>query len=1073
MKKNNRGFTLVELLASIVILGILMAIAVPTILGMLKDNRDAMYIDAAKKMISQAEYKMRSSSSIIEKPNKNDVIAMSLVYLDSNDFDNAPNNGEYLKEASFVVIKNIGNNKLEYSATIVEKMKKGGYKGIKLTKDSLLNGRNANKFVTTFKEDEIVYIEGEDKNNLTTDIINKSIATNYCGNLEMIYNYPGLVDDSLNEKNNPPKITSINIKNNSNQNINSFKAVLTVNADDDRTLKRNLKVHTSLESINDAINSSGENFGDLSNYQKEFDFSSYGYNGEAIKIYVVVKDEQGNYAREEVTYTLHNNRAPVISDSSKITKRSNDSKNMPQAILNLDVSDDLDSKSNLKICLSLEKNNCNDYKSYDYYFKNKNFIEYDFLGIPDGREVTLYVFVKDSMGAVSKKAFDYQIYKNTKPVIEKVEILSNDRDLSNTDGGSLTTKIKVQARDDFSTSSLKVKIFEGANFKQFNYSDNIIYTFTGDYDGSIKSLKVVVVDEYGLESDEETVIYKLYKNEPPKIDDFTVTSSENLCNSNECNGGSINTKISIKVSDDLDKYSENLKICYSDNEDLCFDKNSKKYKTENFKKYDLYNSEDIDFELSHEISDTPYNGDIKKVYLYVMDSYGEVSSKNVDYKLYQNQSPYFLDEETGGLEIVSMSEIESSLFEEEFINVNKAKLNINVLDDLDENTDLEIQVCKKLKGSDKSNCSEYEKFLTHTGTEEDIYNDHIVEFSEDDGFLTYDGQEYTVTVKIKDRYGAVCEKSVDYQLYKDKSPVINNFYISSENVFYNSNIIEVNYSIYDVLDTYSLCIGTDNSFDACKNKPLTMSQRVNGTYNDNGMAFFENQNGSVFEYHQFLNILPELYDKDNRNTKIYLHVKDSKGNVVSKSIDYEQYKLCFKASSENEFSRDYIPVDTNNVIDAKSCNGKCYVDNNSDNKIVSYFHSYLYNDRYFKDTRCQQENKREEKNCSFYKCFLKSDESNLDSFDTFYKAVGINEINEGYTDIVDGEEIFYDSYHKIYEVHYDKYDDSVTLIETPFKMSSDKYNEGLFKLDDLENSYVLVDDDPEKIIIYELDEGES
>ena len=40
-------------------------------------------------------------------------------------------------------------------------------------------------------------------------------------------------------------------------------------------------------------------------------------------------------------------------------------------------------------------------------------------------------------------------------------------------------------------------------------------------------------------------------------------------------------------------------------------------------------------------------------------------------------------------------------------------------------------------------------------------------------------------------------------------------------------------------------------------------------------------------------------------------------------------------------------------------------------------------------------------------------------------------------------------------------------------MSSDKYNEGLFKLDDLENSYVLVDDDPEKIIIYELDEGES
>ena len=120
MKKSNKGFTMVELLAAVVILGLLAALAIPLIMSLMDNSRNKIYISDAKKLVAQAEYKLKANNSSLELPDEDNCIVVSLVYLNSSIFNNPPNGGTYLKENSFVVIKNIGNNKYEYSVMLVE-----------------------------------------------------------------------------------------------------------------------------------------------------------------------------------------------------------------------------------------------------------------------------------------------------------------------------------------------------------------------------------------------------------------------------------------------------------------------------------------------------------------------------------------------------------------------------------------------------------------------------------------------------------------------------------------------------------------------------------------------------------------------------------------------------------------------------------------------------------------------------------------------------------------------------------------------------------------------------------------
>ena len=137
---NKKGFTLVELLASLTILGLLMIVTVPNVVGILSQNREKIYNEDAKKMISTAKYKLAGTNNGVVKPALNQCVVMSLGFLDNGEYDNPPNEGEYLREQSYVVIKKVngstsGTYRYDFSVRLVEKFN-GSLYGIDYSKES-------------------------------------------------------------------------------------------------------------------------------------------------------------------------------------------------------------------------------------------------------------------------------------------------------------------------------------------------------------------------------------------------------------------------------------------------------------------------------------------------------------------------------------------------------------------------------------------------------------------------------------------------------------------------------------------------------------------------------------------------------------------------------------------------------------------------------------------------------------------------------------------------------------------------------------------------------------------------
>ena len=124
---NSKGFTLVELLAAIVILSIIMVVAVPNVIGMVNNSKKNTYVEDAKKLASTAEYKFKASK--IEKPTETSCVIISLRYLDNSEIKESPNNEEYDKDNSYVIIQNevkavsSHNNYSRYRYTTVLKEK--------------------------------------------------------------------------------------------------------------------------------------------------------------------------------------------------------------------------------------------------------------------------------------------------------------------------------------------------------------------------------------------------------------------------------------------------------------------------------------------------------------------------------------------------------------------------------------------------------------------------------------------------------------------------------------------------------------------------------------------------------------------------------------------------------------------------------------------------------------------------------------------------------------------------------------------------------------------------------------
>lgn len=118
--KNNKGFTLVELLATISILAIIMLLAVPNVVSVVQNSRNNTYVEDAKKMVALAKYEIKVDSVKRKKLNENNSICLSLGELDkSKEIKDGPNGNVYDRDNSRVIVEKT-NNIYEYKVRLVE-----------------------------------------------------------------------------------------------------------------------------------------------------------------------------------------------------------------------------------------------------------------------------------------------------------------------------------------------------------------------------------------------------------------------------------------------------------------------------------------------------------------------------------------------------------------------------------------------------------------------------------------------------------------------------------------------------------------------------------------------------------------------------------------------------------------------------------------------------------------------------------------------------------------------------------------------------------------------------------------
>jgi len=102
---NRKGFSLIELIAMMVVLGILMLITVPNIAGIIKNNRENILKEDINKLVANA--KTRINTKQAKNPTGlNECAVMTLSYVDSNnDMKEGINGGRYSQAESFLVIR--------------------------------------------------------------------------------------------------------------------------------------------------------------------------------------------------------------------------------------------------------------------------------------------------------------------------------------------------------------------------------------------------------------------------------------------------------------------------------------------------------------------------------------------------------------------------------------------------------------------------------------------------------------------------------------------------------------------------------------------------------------------------------------------------------------------------------------------------------------------------------------------------------------------------------------------------------------------------------------------------------
>ena len=136
----NKGFSLVELLGVIVIIGIIMLIVMPSVTGIMEKSKTRTYVNDASRLVHSAKAKYEEDTTIKE-PTRVQCVVFNVNELASSTLS-GPNKGEYLRNYSYVTIRREGGQNI-YGVQILEKFRDSNgrdeYRGIPYTELADLN----------------------------------------------------------------------------------------------------------------------------------------------------------------------------------------------------------------------------------------------------------------------------------------------------------------------------------------------------------------------------------------------------------------------------------------------------------------------------------------------------------------------------------------------------------------------------------------------------------------------------------------------------------------------------------------------------------------------------------------------------------------------------------------------------------------------------------------------------------------------------------------------------------------------------------------------------------------------
>lgn len=156
--KDNRGFTLIELIAAITILGIIMLVAIPNMMSVSIKSKNRMYLNDANKLVSLVKYKFESDANIT-KPTADHGIKIKLSDLDQTELQTGPEGKEYDVDYSYVCIKyNSTNYTYDYYVQLRENYNEG--KGIPFVEyEKVIESKDKNSLIKTSSHEDGIWDE--------------------------------------------------------------------------------------------------------------------------------------------------------------------------------------------------------------------------------------------------------------------------------------------------------------------------------------------------------------------------------------------------------------------------------------------------------------------------------------------------------------------------------------------------------------------------------------------------------------------------------------------------------------------------------------------------------------------------------------------------------------------------------------------------------------------------------------------------------------------------------------------------------------------------------------------------